>query len=285
MKLRNIANHYNSQKVNMGPLEVKQPIPSAELEQASPFLLLHHFGPFKVEPGINPMDVGGHPHRGFEPVSFIFQGELEHHDSRGNHGLIKPGGVQWMTAGRGIIHSERASKAFIEKGGTLEGIQLWVNLRAQDKMIEPSYQEFSAAEIPLLKGSGYTLGVVAGTLENTTGPVKTHTSVNAAMLEFESNADLNLEIPKGHHAMIYFLEGEGQLNGAPVNAYDFVRFEQEGDGFEFKSSKKGKALVLSGELIDEPVASYGPYVMNNQTELLEAMRDYQSGKMGLLIEE
>ena len=146
----------------MGHLPLVQPLPTQRVDQVDPFLLLHHFGPIEAEPGFDPIDLGPHPHRGFEPVTFLYQGGLRHRDSRGNTGHLEAGDVQWMTAGMGIIHSERASQRFLEEGGTLEGIQLWVNLAAKNKMVQPRYQDIKAASIPTLNIDGSELRVVAG---------------------------------------------------------------------------------------------------------------------------
>lgn len=288
MKLRKIADHYRADVVQMGTISLKQPLPSSTLDQASPFLLLHHFGPFNTEAGRAPMEVGAHPHRGFEPVTFMFEGAMEHKDSRGNHGIVEAGGVQWMTAGMGIIHSEMPPQSFVEKGGKFEGIQLWVNLPASKKMMQPAYQQFPATELASVKGSNWTLNVVAGNFLSTKGPATTQTPVGAAMLYFEAGEEFSIDLPQGHQGLLYLLDGEASLNGAHnISGGDFIRFENSGDGFSLKPHKSktsGKALVLSGEIIDEPVVTHGPFVMNNQTEILEAMRDYQMGKMGVLVD-
>jgi redox-sensitive bicupin YhaK (pirin superfamily) len=162
MNYRSVSHILESSIIDMGSFQVKQPLPTQKVPQISPFLLLHHFGPIKVEPGFDPIDLGPHPHRGFEPVTFLYQGGIRHKDSLGNEGILEAGDIQWMTAGRGIIHSERASDFFMENGGTIEGIQLWVNLPAQDKMTQPKYQEIRKNDIPIIAENKVTHRLVSG---------------------------------------------------------------------------------------------------------------------------
>jgi hypothetical protein len=285
MTTRSVAHILPAHLLDMGGTQVKQPLPTQRVECVDPFLLLHHFGPTKVEPGGDPLDVGPHPHRGFEPVTFLYQGGIRHRDSRGNTGELRGGDVQWMTAGRGIIHSERASRDFLEAGGTMEGIQLWVNLPAAKKMIQPSYQDIKADRIPALEGTGYRVRVVAGELDGVHGPAVTQTPVNAWQVTLEPEGRVSLEIPAGHNAFLYILSGHLRLN----DNFDYggetgIYFRNDGAGIVLTGIEPSQVLVLTGEPIDEPVASWGPYVMNTQTEIMEAMRDYQLGKMGVYID-
>ena len=271
----------------MGKTEVKQPLPASRLEQISPFLLLHHFGG-TAEPGHDPLGVGPHPHRGFEPVTFLFKGGIKHRDSRGNTGLLAAGDVQWMTAGMGIIHSEYASPDFLEKGGEMEGIQLWVNLARKDKMVQPRYQDIKKDTIPKVnptKGEGH-VAIVAGELNGLTGAAKTYSPINAFMAVLEPGALIDIPLPESHNSFVYILDGEGELNAEKsVHGEQLIQFGLDGDGIQFKATSQTRLLIVSGAPIDEPLAQYGPFVMNNQTEIMEAMRDYQMGKMGVYIEE
>lgn len=286
MRTRSVAAILPAHALDMGGTQVKQPLPTQRVDRVDPFLLLHHFGPTEVEPGGDPLDVGPHPHRGFEPVTFLYQGGIRHHDSRGNTGELRGGDVQWMTAGMGIIHSERASREFLESGGTMEGIQLWVNLPAAKKMIQPNYQDVKAAQIPVLEAPGYRIRVVAGELEGVKGPAKTQTPINAWQVELDAAGSIALAIPPDHNALLYILNGQVQLN----NNFDYgaetgIHFRNDGDGIVLTGvAEASHALVLTGAPIGEPVAQWGPYVMNTQTEIMEAMRDYQMGKMGVYIE-
>jgi redox-sensitive bicupin YhaK (pirin superfamily) len=290
-----VRDRYEAQAIRMGHLPVMQPFPLPRLQQLSPFLLLHHFGPRKVLPGVDPLGIDAHPHRGFEPVTFLFQGEIEHRDSRGNEGVLKVGDVQWMTAGRGIIHSEKASRAFVEAGGTLEGIQLWVNLPAEHKMVQPAYQEFRAADLTEVSGTGWRLALVSGTLPwreghgadgewpSAEGPARTHTPVTTAMLHAEDGAAWSLGLPAGQQAGLYVLDGAVTVNGTRLDKYGFLRLGDEGGAVRLTAEGNLRALWMAGRPIDEPVVSHGPFVMNTQTQILEAMRDYQMGKMGVLL--
>lgn len=287
MQTRSVANILKSETLQMGKTIVKQPLPTVKVNQISPFLLLHHFGPTQTEPGGDPLDVGPHPHRGFEPVTFLYSGGIRHKDSRGNEGILGAGDVQWMTAGRGIIHSERASKSFLENGGTMEGIQLWVNLPKDKKMVQPKYQDIKSENIPVISeiNGDVLFKVVAGSFKGETGPASTHTPLLAVNAELKAEATTFVPIPESFNAMIYILSGSISLqSGFAYQKETLLHFKQEGEGVQIEAKADSRLLILAGEPIDEPVAQWGPYVMNSQTEILEAMRDYQMGKMGVYIE-
>jgi redox-sensitive bicupin YhaK (pirin superfamily) len=273
--------------VNMGPIRLRQPIPTSDVEKVDPFLLLHHYGPFAISEFNNPFDLGPHPHRGFEPITLLFQGEQLHRDSLGNESLVKAGDVQWTTAGRGIIHAEGPTKDFVKKGGTLEGIQLWLNLPAKDKMITPNYQHIQSDKMPVIKdvSGNISLKVVAGSLNDKHGLITTQTAVNVFMVETTGEGEMEVSIPNSHESCVYLLDGEVQINNSDVLSkgnIQMVVFNTDGDAIKFEATKESKLLILSGEPIKEKVTQYGPYVMNTQTEIMEAMRDYQQGKMGYL---
>lgn len=285
MKYRSVANILPAETMDMGSTKVKQPLPTVRVEQISPFLLLHHFGPTTVEAGGDPLDVGPHPHRGFEPVTFLYQGGIRHKDSRGNEGLLQGGDVQWMTAGMGIIHSEKASLDFLRHGGTMEGIQLWVNLPRKHKMVQPNYQDIKAENIPVIEGIGARLRVVAGNQGGQTGPAKTHTPILALQLSLQPDGFQEIQIPVGFNAFAYVVKGEVQLNeNWSYKAEHLLHFKNDGAGIALRGKVESEVLIMAGEPIDEPVAQWGPYVMNTQTEIMQAMRDYQMGKMGVYIE-
>ena len=273
--------------VNMGPIRLRQPIPTNEVEKVDPFLLLHHYGPYAISEFNNPFDLGPHPHRGFEPITLLFQGEQLHRDSLGNESLVKAGDVQWTTAGRGIIHAEGPTKEFVKKGGTLEGIQLWLNLPAKDKMMTPNYQHVRSEQMPIVKdeSGNITLKVVAGSLGNKEGLISTQTAVNVFMIETSGSGDMEVNIPISHESCVYLLDGEVKINDVATlskGENQIIVFNTDGDTIKFEATKESKLLILSGTPIKEKVSQYGPYVMNTQTEILEAMRDYQQGKMGHL---
>jgi len=285
--LKTIAHKVGSPLVNMGPIRLRQPLPTENIENVDPFLLLHHYGPYAISEFNNPFDLGPHPHRGFEPITLLFKGEQLHRDSLGNEMLVKAGDVQWTTAGRGVIHAEGPSKEFVKRGGDLEGIQLWLNLPAKDKMMTPNYQHIKKEDIPIVENIGKTiqLKVVSGEQDGKNGLIKTQTEVNVFTVNAKEKGSININIPMNHQSLVYLLDGEVMVNDKVTlkkGAIQMVTFNQDGDFIELESKKESTLLVLSGEPIQEKVAQYGPYVMNSQTEIMEAMRDYQQGKMGYL---
>ncbi|WP_405605451.1 pirin family protein [Polaribacter sp. Asnod1-A03] len=285
--LKSIQHKVASPLVNMGPIKLRQPLPSNGIENVDPFLLLHHYGPYAISEFSNPFDLGPHPHRGFEPITLMFKGEQFHRDSLGNEMVVKAGDVQWTTAGRGIIHAEGPTKEFIKKRGELEGIQLWLNLPAKDKMITPNYQYLEEKQIPKLFSldKKVQLNIIAGQQQDTFGLIKTQTEVNVFTANVDENGEIEIEIPQNHQSLIYLLEGEVLVNNEATllkGKNQMITFNQDGNSFLFKGNKPSTVLILSGKPIEEKIAQYGPYVMNSQTEILEAMRDYQAGKMGYL---
>ncbi|MGB0838632.1 MAG: pirin family protein, partial [Chitinophagales bacterium] len=216
---------------------------------------------------------------------FIFKGEIHHKDSRGNDSLIQAGGVQWMTAGRGIVHSEGISKAFHEKGGDLEIIQLWINLPAVHKMVQPRYQGFQADEIPhfISEDGKARLNVISGNYADLKGAVDSLTGITAYTIDLKAGGKINITEPVHRSAILYQLWGTAEVNGVSTGDTKLVVFQQDGDQIELVAQTDSTLLYLSGDPINEEVTQYGPFVMNTQTEVLEAMRDYQMGKMGILI--
>ncbi|WP_298881002.1 pirin family protein [uncultured Polaribacter sp.] len=284
---KTIQHKVTSPLVNMGPIRLRQPLPTQGIENVDPFLLLHHYGPYAISEFNNPFDLGPHPHRGFEPITLLFKGEQLHRDSLGNEMLVKAGDVQWTTAGRGIIHAEGPTKEFVKKGGDLEGIQLWLNLPAKDKMMTPNYQHLSEKQIPKLFSNDkkVQLNIIAGNQNKESGLIKTQTDVNVFTAFVENEGKMEIEIPQNHQSLIYLLEGEILVNNSETlqkGDNQMVTFNQDGNLISIKAQKNSTLLILSGEPIKEKVTQYGPYVMNTQTEILEAMRDYQAGKMGYL---
>jgi len=287
MKLKTINYTGTSDYVQMGPVKLKQPLPTDSLDAVDPFVLLHHYGPYAINAFNNPFDLGPHPHRGFEPITFLLQGEQKHRDSLGNESIVKGGDVQWTTAGRGIIHAEGPTKEFVEKGGTLEGIQLWLNLPANKKMIPAKYQHVKSDEFRIVRSDDKKIEtkIVAGELEDTYGKIATETPVNAWMIHAEEGGETFFNVPVEHQSMLYLISGDVLINNSyPLkNKEDqLLTFNQDGDGFQIKANQSSTMLFLSGKPFHEKVTSWGPYVMNTQTEIMEALRDYQQGKMGYL---
>lgn len=288
MKTRTVSRLLYAHAVDMGGMPIRQPLPTQQVEQIDPFLLLHH-ADIKAPKHVDPDDagVGPHPHRGFSPVTFIFKGGVHHRDSRGNDSVIYAGGAQWMNAGMGIIHSERPPHDIQERGGRQEIIQLWINTPAKNKMDQPAYFPLSADEAPSFTSEdGKVQGkVFSGEVLNVKGPIPSQAIVNAATLEVKSSGKISIPLPASHNAFIYLLDGKLTVDSfGLVEKLHLVHFKNDGEGIAFEALEDTRVLLMSGEPLNEKVVSYGPFVMNTQTEVMEAMRDYQMGKMGVLIE-
>lgn len=282
--MRSVANIYASSDVAVGSAKIKQPLPGYGIDQVSPFLLLHHAGPVMSQPGTDSLGVGAHPHRGFQPVTFMFAGEIAHSDSFGNRGVIKGGDVQWINAGRGLIHSELGSEEFIRKGGKLELIQLWVNVPKADKMSDPGYQMIRAEEIPEIRESEglVRMQLVSGRYKGIEGPAKTFTPVTTIKGEMREGAELTLEADDNQNLAIYVLEGDIESGGMTANSHELMHFNNDGSEAHLKSQKGARLLILMGEPINEPVSMGGPFVMNTRAEIMQAFNDYNAGMFGEL---
>lgn len=277
---RKVKSLIKASEVMMDKIKIHQAIPNYRMEQISPFILLHHFDHYN-EPGHIAFQVSPHPHRGFSPVTFLFEGAIEHEDSLGNKKTIYNNEVQWINAARGIIHSEKADKEFIKKGGRTQGIQLWINLPASLKMSPPSYQPITKNDIELIEKEGVEFRLISGTYEGKRGPAKS--DVITAMLRMNSNYSLPLKFSEKQNVAFYVLEGKVRINEVEIaEQNDLVFFENSMDEIFIECMVRAKILLMAGEPIDEPLVTHGPFVMNSQTEILEAMRDYQNGKMGFL---
>lgn len=265
---------------------VRNLFPSNDLgQQISPFLLLDYAGPTDFPPTDKPHGVGEHPHRGFETVTIVYQGELEHRDSAGNHGIIGPGDVQWMTAASGVVHEEMHEKEFAKRGGTVEMVQLWVNLPKAFKMSPPRYQTLLKEQIPVVdlpEDRGY-VRVIAGDFHGIKGPAKTFTPINLYDLRLKAGHQAEFTPPAGYDAGIFLLEGRIVLNGShSVKEAELALFDAHGEQISIEAKEDATLLVLNGEPIHEPVARNGPFVMNTQEELVQAVNDYRMGRMGHL---
>ena len=273
----------------MGPIRLRQPLPSLQINDVDPFILLHHYGPYQINSESNPFDLGPHPHRGFEPITLLVQGEQLHRDSLGNHSVVKAGDVQWTTAGKGIVHAEGPTKDFVKKGGVLEGIQLWLNLPSSHKMMEPAYQHIRHEEMPVIKSdaSKISIKVVAGIYKGAKGEIKTQTPVNVLWGVSKAKGSASIDIAEGHQALVYLIKGKLRINDSEVLEDDgtkMIVFNDDGDHFLLQSEEDSVFLVLTGTPLEEKVVSYGPFVMNSQQEIQQALVDYQQGKMGFVKE-
>ena len=251
--------------------------------EMSPFLLMDYAGPAQFPPSEQRRGVGEHPHRGFETVTIVYSGEVEHRDSTGSGGLIGPGDVQWMTAASGIVHQEYHGPAFSKNGGLFEVIQLWVNLPAKDKMSAPGYQgivESDIREVELPEGAGLAR-VIAGEYHGVRGPARTFTPMNIWDLRLNAQHRVEFTLPSGHTTALFVLKGKVRLpGGEEVQEAELAVMEREGERLVFDVVEDTTLLLLNGEPIDEPIVGYGPFVMNTQTEIRQAVADYQNGRMG-----
>ncbi|HEY5560050.1 MAG TPA: pirin family protein [Steroidobacteraceae bacterium] len=251
----------------------------------SPFLMLDYAAPRHFAPSSRRRGVGEHPHRGFETVTIVYQGELEHRDSAGNGGRIGPGDVQWMTAASGVLHEEFHSERFTREGGAMEMMQLWVNLPAKDKMSKPGYQTLPDADIPRvpLPGDAGILRVIAGEFDGRRGPARTFTPVDVWDLRLEAGRTASLAMPEGHTVALVPMHGRVTINGErEASDAQLVVLEREGGDFTIGSSTDATVLVLGGEPLNERVVGYGPFVMTSEGEIAQAIRDFQSGRFGQL---
>ncbi|WP_176593491.1 pirin family protein [Sphingobium sp. EM0848] len=250
-------------------------------QHISPFLLLDYAGPHYFEPTTERRGVGQHPHRGFETVTIVYDGQVEHRDSAGNGGIIGPGDVQWMTAAGGILHEEYHAPAFAKTGGPFRMVQLWVNLPARDKMAPGGYQGIVSADIPVvdLPGEAGKGRVIAGELLGTKGPAKTFTPINVWDLRLVRDAELKLDLPEGHTAMLVVLTGHVTVNGShEAGEAEMTLLSREGGDVGIRANGDATLLVLTGEPIDEPIMGHGPFVMNTEDEIRQAVDDFNSGR-------
>ncbi len=259
---------------------VRRPLPTAGLDQVDPFLLLDELGPIDYAPG-QAVGAPDHPHRGFETVSYILEGELEHEDSAGHRGALRAGDVQWMTAGAGIVHSEMPSRALQERGGRVHGFQIWVNLPARLKLTQPRYQEVPAASIPRAQTpDGKARGrIVAGEALGVRAVIETHVPIVFQDWSLDAGAELRLDLPPELAALAYVFEGAVHIAGREIGDGQLAILGA-GAAVRLRGERAGRLLILAGVPLREPLARYGPFVMNTERELHQAVHDYQTGRMG-----
>ena len=261
-------------------------IPGANIAQRriSPFLMLDFGAEFNFSPSEKLRGVDVHPHKGFETVTIAYKGSVAHNDSAGNSGVINPGDVQWMTAGAGILHKEYHEQEFSRRGGPFEMVQLWVNLPKKDKSTAPHYQGITAnqmGKVELPNNSG-VVNVIAGNYNDVKGPASTYTPVNLFDIKLNKDGEANVSVPAAHNTALLVINGSIEVNDSKAAEHSFVLFKNEGEEISIKASENAVVLLLSGEPIDEPIASYGPFVMNTQEEIYEAIEEFQNGKFGVL---
>lgn len=261
-------------------------IPGANFSQRrmSPFLMLDFGAAFDFGPSDKVRGVDVHPHKGFETVTIAYKGSVAHHDSTGNSGIINPGDVQWMTAGAGILHKEYHEEEFSKKGGLFEMVQLWVNLPKKDKSTPAHYQPITAAQMGklILPDNAGQINVIAGEFNHVKGPATTYSPVNLLNLELNKGGTASGSIPATHNAAALVVNGTVEINGEAAPEHSFVLFANDGEDIKVTAISDAVVLILSGEPINEPIASYGPFVMNTEEEIHEAIAEFQSGKYGVL---
>jgi redox-sensitive bicupin YhaK (pirin superfamily) len=253
-----------------------------DAERLSPFLLLDYAGPAEFSPTAQRRGVGEHPHRGFETVTIVYQGEVEHRDSSGGGGKIGPGDVQWMTAASGLVHEELHGHDFAQRGGTFEMVQLWVNLPAKDKKAPPRYQTLASADIPTVRIGDATVRVIAGRLTGVAGPAKTFTLIDVWDVRLPERTRTQLPVASGWTTMLVVLRGAVRIGDEVVVGSEVALFDRDGADVEVDAIEDTSAVLLAGAPIDEPIVGRGPFVMNTVGDIKQAMIDYQSGRMGHL---
>lgn len=282
MPFRSVSVQYPAYRDDIGDLITRRPLPGPAIEQVDPFLFLNHHGPQTYPPNNHGLPFGPHPHRGFETVTFILEGELAHLDSGGHESIIRAGGVQWMTAGSGLVHAELSPASFKQAGGPLEILQLWVNLPGRLKMTTPAYVGLQREDIPVLQldGGKARVQVISGELEGVRGPVESLIGIRMLTVELDAGAQLSLPAPAGHNVFLYVVKGDASAGEVALKGHHLVGLNDDGDQLQLRS--QGGATLLYGHAapLEEPVVSYGPFVMNTREEIQQALADYQAGKFG-----
>lgn len=280
MPFRTIKNIFPSYQDDIADLHTVRPLPSPEIQLLDPFLFLNHHGPQVYLPHNRGLPFGPHPHRGFQTVTFILEGDIAHRDSAGNESVIGPGGVQWMSAGRGLVHEEISSDHFKKHGGPLEILQLWVNLPARLKMSEPYYKGLQVNEIPVLKkdDNKISVQVIAGEFDGVQGPFTPSTNISVKTISITDSGVLKLIISQDETIFFYVVQGEALVNGQKIKKENLVEFNNDGSELEISAGKNAYILLCHANPYNEPVAFGGPFVMNTKEEIRKAIRDYQEGK-------
>ena len=284
MQARKVKRLHPSYRDDIGDLVTRRAIPGPGLDHLDPFLFLNHHGPQVYSPDNRGLPFGPHPHRGFETVTFILEGELSHLDSGGHESIIHPGGIQWMTAGSGLVHAELSPESFKRTGGPLEILQLWINLPARLKMTAPAYRGLEAADLPEveLPGGAGRLTLISDRWGEQAGPIEPIADVRLMLVELAPGGRVDLAVDPGRTIFLYIVRGQAEVAGTEAEEWSLVELEQEGDGVSLSSTDG--ALILFGHAapFGEPIVSHGPFVMNSREEIVQAVQDYQAGRFGSL---
>ena len=278
--MRQVLSQYPAQRDDIADLVTRRPLPGPGLPQVDPFLFLNHHGPQTYRPGNTGLPFGPHPHRGFETVSFILEGEMAHLDSGGHESVIRAGGIQWMTAGSGLIHAEISPASFKRDGGPLEILQLWVNLPGRLKMTKPAYIGLQREDIPAIPVEGGTVNLISGSFADQQGPIESLTGVAMMTVELEAGAKVDLQAPGGRAVFFYVVAGAPSANGTPIKPHHLATFTPYGDTITVTTEAPATILYGHADPIGEPVVSHGPFVMNTREEIVQAIDDYNAGLFG-----
>ncbi|MFB9868528.1 pirin family protein [Vreelandella sulfidaeris] len=278
---RQVIAQHPARRDDIGDLITRRPLPGPELDQLDPFLFLNHHGPQSYPTNNKGLPFGPHPHRGFETVTFILEGSLAHADSASHQSVIHAGGVQWMTAGSGIVHAEVSPPEFLREGGPLEILQLWVNLPSRLKMTEPRYIGLQQDAIPALAlPGGGELNLIAGEWQDSAGPIDTLTGIFMSTVNLPAGAREQLPVAPGRQVFLYVVSGDVMVGGEPAKAHHLIEVDRDGEQLDIEASSDARLVFGHGEVIDEPVYSHGPFVMTTRDEIVQAVEDYQTGKFG-----
>ena len=281
MTTRTIAQIESATNESVGSFKIKNVLPTRNLKQVDPFLLIHHMSPFELKPG-SETRLPPHPHAGFEVVTYLLDGEFFHRDSKGHDQIATAGDVNWMTSGAGILHSEGPAEKLLKEGGTVQLLQLWINLPADKKRLTSTFRHYGSAAMPVIEKEQTWLKVVIGDYEGQSSPISTHTPMFLYHLKIKRDTLLTLPVKDNYSAAIYIMQGKLKvLNKEPI-AGELVNFNTDGDQLVFTATEDSELLVFGGLPIKEKVVSYGPFVMNSFEEIQQAIADYETGKMGVL---
>ncbi len=282
--MRQIKQIHTAIDAPIGDLITFRAMPTSSIDHLDPFLFLNHHGPQTYAPGNSGLPFGPHPHKGFETLTFILQGDLTHMDTGGGKSVIKEGGIQWMTAGKGLVHAEISSDEFMEKGGLVEVIQIWLNLPARLKNTEPGYIGLQKDKIPVVSADNgkVIIHLVSGTEGKTSGPVRSLTGLYMSHMEFKREGSHTTDVDPGYSILFYVVKGRVEVNGKVAAMHDLVEFENKGEKIDILAPEDSSVIFGYGEPFNEPIVAQGPFVMNNMAEIRQAYLDYQSGKMGSL---
>jgi len=267
----------------IGELDTFRAMPTRSVQELDPFLFLNHHGPTTYRPGNQGLPFGPHPHRGFETLTFIFEGDIVHQDTHGYRSTIQAGGIQWMTAGRGLLHSEVSSEEFKAHGGVEEILQLWLNLPSKLKMTEPNYVGLPQDELVHINEDDgkATVHLISGNWKGQSGPVESITGLTMTSVDLQEGGAFTLDIPSTHQILFYVVAGSVEVNGQLAKMHELVEFTMDGESVEVTASEKSHLILGHGEPYNEPIIARGPFVMNTEADIQQAFQDYQSGRLGV----